>query len=449
MIPRPKIVVMGAGSCFFGRTAIIQTTQSEILRSGTLALVDTDPDALATMMSLGRRVIEATNAPTDLVGSTDRRDVLPDADFVVLTFSTRNAHLRGLEAEVSAKYGVTMSSADTIGPGGIFRALREIPTLLGIAEDIRAMAPEAWVINLVNPTAVLGIALMRYAEGIRSFALCDGNPEPRSRLSYLKAVGILPADAERVPPEVEKKLDLAIGGVNHFTWMVRFRYGAKDMLPGWRDHVAAKAANDTPDGDGESRFNNSYAVELMDVYGAYPTFTVHTKEYVPFYQGHGVTPVMPGPLIPFDGKRRQRMMDQHMAETRAYASGARPIAELFSQPSFEQLPGSHHDPALDAIESMWAGLGKALFVNSANRGAVTNMAHDAFLELRSDIDMAGPRPQPFGEMPARPPRANSTSSGHPRTGRRCRGHLRPQVGAARASDRSHRQQPWRRTRDHG
>ena len=87
------------------------------------------------------------------------RDVLKGADFVVLTFADRGVHFRGVDCEVSKKYGVYMCSGDTIGPGGIFRSLREIPKALAVAKDVRRLAPKAWLINYINPTAVLGIAL--------------------------------------------------------------------------------------------------------------------------------------------------------------------------------------------------------------------------------------------------------------------------------------------------
>jgi len=159
----PKVVVIGAGSFFFGRPVIWNMTHSEVLRGGTLALVDTKPDVLETFVNLAKRTIEATGAPTKLIASTDRREMLKDADFVVYTFSERNAYFRGLDCEIALKHGVRMCSGDTIGPGGIFRACREIPKALAMTKDIEELAPNAWVINFVNPTAVLGIALMRYA----------------------------------------------------------------------------------------------------------------------------------------------------------------------------------------------------------------------------------------------------------------------------------------------
>jgi len=135
---------MGAGSYFFARPVIWNMTQSPVLREGTLALVDVNPEVLDTFVNLAKRAIETTGAPLKLVASTDRREVLEDADFVVNTFSDRNAYFRGLDCEIALKHGVRMCSGDTIGPGGMFRACREVPKALAIAEDVEKLAPEAW-----------------------------------------------------------------------------------------------------------------------------------------------------------------------------------------------------------------------------------------------------------------------------------------------------------------
>ena len=387
---QPKVVVIGAGSYFFGRPAIWNTVTSEILKPGTLALVDTDAEVLATMMRIAERAIEAANAPTTLVGSTERRDVLDGADFVILTFSRRNAHFRGVDCTISAKHGVRMCSGDTIGPGGIFRALREIPVALAVARDMEELAPDGWLINLVNPTSVLGIALMRHAK-VRSFALCDGNHEPHQRLHTLKRVGILPDDATFVPPEVERKLDLAVGGVNHCTWMVRFNHDGRDMMPAWREKLAAEVAGESAEAKAKPRYNAHYALRLMDLYGAFPTAVSHTKEYVPFFQGYGISPVEPEPIAVFDAEVRAREMAESWKLNEEYASGARPMSEFFDT--------GRADHATDIVESMWGGLRQPFYVNSPNRGAVCNLPDDAFLELRCDVDMQGPRPQRFGAFP--------------------------------------------------
>ncbi len=389
----PKVTVIGAGSFFFGRPIIYKMATSEVMAGGTLALVDTDKKVLDTMMRLARRVFAETKCGVRLTGSTDRKKVMKGSDFVVLTFSYRNAHFRGVDTQVAAKHGIRMCSSDTIGPGGIFRALREVPVALDVVRDAQELCPDAWVVNFVNPTTVLGMALRRYAPGTKSFALCDGHHEPYCTLRWCKEVGILPADATAVPPEVENKLDLAIGGVNHCTWMVRFRYDGKDMLPAWRKTLARRAGAEKkePGGHSKARHNAGYALKLFDLYGAYPTAVGHTKEYVPFFQGYGAAPVEPESITLFDAELRARRMADAWKVTEDYASGK------LSARHFVKHGRSDH--ATDIMESMWGGLGKSFYINSPNGGAVTNLPDDAFIELRSDVDMRGPRHQPFGEFP--------------------------------------------------
>jgi len=389
----PKITVIGAGSYFFGKPVIHKMAASPIMAGGTLALVDTNAKALATMMKIGRRVFDDTRCGVKLIGDVDRRKVMEGSDFIVLTFSRRNAYFRGVDTRIAARHGIRMCSSDTIGPGGIFRALREIPVALDVARDAEDLAPDAWLVNFVNPTAVLGIALMRYAPRIKSFALCDGNHEPYNTLMWCKRAGIVSENTSALPPEVSAKLDLAIGGVNHCTWIVRFRYGKKDLMPVLRRWAAgqAKAEKKNPGQKAKPRYNANYALQLFDIYGAYPTAISHTKEYVPFFQGYGQKRNYPEPIKLFEADVRAKEMAAAWEITEQYAEGSLSVREF--------LDKTENDHATDIIESMWGGLNKQFYINSANRGAVANLAPDAFLELRCDLDMHGPRPQPFGQMP--------------------------------------------------
>ncbi len=390
----PKIVVIGAGSYFFGKPVIYNMIHSEILRGGTLALVDTDPAVLDTMMKLAKRAKEYAGTDTEIIGSVDRTEVMKDADFVVLSFSFRNAYYRGIDTRIALKYGVTMCSSDTIGPGGIFRAMRELPEILRVADDVRRLAPKAWLINFINPTSVMGIGLMRLAPDIRSFALCDGNHEPYVRNMFLRWIGVLPEDTLTTPPEVDAKFDMAITGVNHCTWLFRLNYDGKDYLPKLREFVATQAAKEyetQPSPKAKPRLNMNYALDLMDIYGAYPTAVSHTKEYVPFYQGYGVSPAFPEPIIAFDAYNRADEMAEAWAATERLANGEASIEEFF-----EKGRGDH---ATDIIEAMWGELGKKFYINTSNRGAVTNLPDDAFLELRCDLSMEGPKPIKVGDLP--------------------------------------------------
>lgn len=400
----PKLAIIGAGSFFFGRPVIWNMGTSPVLRNGTLVLIDRDPAVVATMEKLARRTFAHLGVPARVEASTDRRAVLGDCDFVIPSFSYRNAHFRGIDCRIADKYGVRMCSGDTIGPGGIFRAMREIPHLMAIARDVQELCPHAWVINFVNPSTVLGIALAKYAPQLRSMALCDGPHEPHCSLRLLKTVGILPQDATAVPPRVAARLDLALTGVNHFSWVVRFRYDGKDMMPALRDARAVLAAKERQqaaiqassldvhqNANAKGLYNSSYGLQLTDLFGAWPDCVAHTKEYVPYWQGLGQAPCDPAPLAVFDAEDRQKKMDERWAETVAYAEGKKPIAQFIAE--------GKSDHATDIVESMWGGLGKMFRVNTPNRGAVDNMPADAFLELASHVDMSCVQPLHVGPLP--------------------------------------------------
>lgn len=390
----PKVAVIGAGSYFFGKPVIWNMIKSEILSGGTLVLVDTNPDTLKTMMELAQRAIDATNSPSKVIGSTDRREVLKDCDFVVLSFSEKNTWYRGVDTRIAKKYGVTMCSSDTIGPGGIFRAMREIPEMLRVCSDVEELCPDAWLINFINPTSVLGIALMRYAPKVKSFALCDGNHLPHATTYYMRLAGVI-GEEESPSAEMVKDFEYKIAGVNHCTFMTECNYKGKDRIQNFKKALAKHAKAEQikgPSPKAKPRLNHDYALQLMDIYEAYPTAISHTKEYVPFFQGYGIMPNTPEPIIPFDAYNRSEEMAEAWEKTKKLASGEIPIEEFLSL--------DNGDHATDIIESMWGNLGKDFFINSANRGAVTNMPDDAFLELRCNVNMEnGPQPKPFGEMP--------------------------------------------------
>ena len=211
---------------------------------------------------------------------------------------------------------------------------------------------------------------------------------------YLHQLGLLPEGTEAVPPEMDEKFDLRIAGVNHCTWILRCFYDGKDYMPVLREFVAREARREyepRPSDKAKPRLNMNYALELMDLYGAFPTAVSHTKEYVPFYQGYGVTPVTPEPIICFDGYNRADEMAAAWRETEKIADGTTPIEQFFAS--------GRGDHATDIIESMWGNLGKKFYINSPNRGAVGNLPDDAFLELLCDLDLNGSRPRPVGDMP--------------------------------------------------
>ena len=382
----PKVVIVGAGSLFFGRKAIWQMVHSPHLQNGTLALVDTDAERLDKMKRLAEMVIKHNGVPLKLEASTDRREVLQGADFVVLSFADRNAHFRGIDCEVSAKYGIRMCSGDTIGPGGVFRTLRELPEIVDTCRDIEDLCPDTWVINYINPTAVMGIALAREFPRLKTLALCDAQWGLRN--GYANAAGV-PND---------ENFELLVAGPNHFTWVLKAEYDGQDVLPKIVERVRKNSEEDVnrqaQGGRSQAKgyLNNTIALELYEAFGVLPTVLGHTKEYVRFYQGHGKSgrDQVP-PLKLFEVPTRLEWTADVWKRVDGYLDGSVPIAE------FDEEFGS--DPATDLIENMWTDSQTIRPVNVMNRGAVPNLADDAFLELFCKVSMEGAKPLPCPPLP--------------------------------------------------
>jgi alpha-galactosidase len=387
----PKVVILGAGSLFFGRQAVWQMTHSSHLNQGTLALVDTDSERLEAMAAMAEKVIDHNDVPLALEASTDRRDVLEGADFVVLSFADQTVKYRGLDCEVSLKHGIRMCSGDTIGPGGIFRAMRELPEILAAAEDIRDICPETWVISYINPTTVHGIGLSKYAPDLKSFALCDSLHMPHVKEKYARMAGII-AEGEHLTADQDAAFDLRIAGVNHFTWLLKAELDDQDVVPEIVEALRQEANEESEQDLGaKRRFNATIGIILYDIYGYVPACVGHTKEYMRFWQGLGTLPEPVPPLSIWETEDRYALHEAMWRQVKAFANGETPIE------TFNSTFGPDH--ATDIIESMVGDLGKPFYINTLNRGAVPNMPDDAFLELLCDIDMSGPRPRAVGEMP--------------------------------------------------
>lgn len=388
----PKVTVIGAGSLFFGRQAIWQMVHSPHLNSGTLALVDIDLDRLAKLKKLAEMVVASAGVSLKIEATADRRAVLPGSDFVVLSFAKDTVRYRGLDTVISEKYGIRMCSGDTIGPGGVFRAMRELPHILDCASDVEELCPDAWVINYINPSAVNGMALMRFAPQIKSFGLCDSLHMPHVKRSYAERAGIV-GKGEKLTADQDARFDLRIAGVNHFTWVLRAEYDGKDVMSDIGEAIGRRAATETDGGDKGAKAVNNDAIgyQLFQMFDKVPACVAHTKEYVRYWQGHGVTKEDIPKLSLWETEARYARHREMWDQIDGFISGATPIED------YMKTFGPDH--ATDIIENMVGGLGKPFYINTRNDGAVTNMADDAYLELLCDVDMDGPRPRPVGDMP--------------------------------------------------
>ncbi len=390
---RPKVTVIGAGSLFFGRQAIWQMASSPQLNNGTLSLVDTNPAHLAAMADLARKVVDHTGVNLKIEADTDRREVMRDSDFVVLSFAEKSVKYRGIDCALSEQLGgIRMCSGDTIGPGGVFRTLRELPVIMACCRDVAELCPEAWVINYINPTAANGIGIKLYAPELKSFALCDGLHMPHVKNKYARRAGII-GEEETLSPAQDRDFDFQISGPNHFTWILKAEYQGEDLTPKIAEHLRLRAAEETDglDTGAKAAFNNTITYELYKAYGCIPACTAHTKEYVRFWQGWGRNEPAAGTLKLWETADRYERHWQMWNEVTRYNLGVDSIDTFMAK--------TKPDHATDIIETMWSGQDKPFYVNTANRDTVPGMPKNAFLEMLCDLNMQEVTPRPTVPAP--------------------------------------------------
>ncbi len=375
-----KIVVVGAGSLFFTRQMFVGMCSSKAFAGSTFTLVDIDEDIARTMAALGQKTVAHTQADLHIDWTTDRLSAFEGADFIILSFASKNAHYRGVDTRLPRKFGIRMCSGDTTGPGGIMRTCREAPKLVAMAHEIEGIAPEAWVINYVNPTATMGMALAGHADLKHWFALCDAQKMPDFKERIIRRCGLVGED-EPVPTELYNSVAMKVAGINHFTWMTELKQDGKDLLPRLHEWLVKMAR--------ESEMQRA-ALELWDGIGYYPTIIGHTAEYVPYFQdrGRNTDDVV---IHLFDAEKRKRWIADHWTDIRAYVSGEKPIAEFVEK--------TRSDMVVDIIEGIMTDSGFEGFANVLNRGTVTNLPDDAFLELLCRFSSKGPEALPFGKFP--------------------------------------------------
>lgn len=196
-----KIVIVGGGSFQWVPTLTTDLALTPSLRGAEIVLQDIDATRLARTAPVVEHVSELTGAGFAVRTTTDQREALRGADFVLVNITTGGFESMSLDLEVPWRYGIRQPGGDTIGPGGINRSLRNIPVLIGIARDMEDVCPDAWLLNLTNPMTALCRSVTK-STSIKTVGLCHEVTNFRGMLTLLAG-----ADWNAI--------DLSVTGVNH------------------------------------------------------------------------------------------------------------------------------------------------------------------------------------------------------------------------------------------
>lgn len=364
-----QITFLGAGSTVFARQLMTDILLIDGLDEGCFALVDIDAQRLDLAKQLAERLIAHSGKRWSVRASTERRDVLEGSNFIINTIEVAGLANVRHDFDIPMKYGINQCIGDTIGPGGIFKALRTGPAWLEILRDAEQLCPQAWVLNYTNPMSILTLAALK-GTNMRTVGLCHS----------VQATSKLLAQYLEIPYH---ELEWRCAGINHNAWFTELRHNGQDLYPRLRQKAqVSKIYEQDP-----VRF------EFMLHFGAFVTESSgHFSEYVPYF------------------RKRPDLIERYCREgyrggTGFYAdnwptwranndTSIREMLAGIRELSFERS----HEYGSFIIEAIMKDSPTVIYGNVRNSNLIDNLP-DGCVEVACLVDRNGVQPCHFGALP--------------------------------------------------
>ena len=383
---RTRIVLIGAGSTIFGVNTLADLiAQREHLHGSHIELCDIDAARLARITRLAEHMNAATNADFKFTSTTDYRDVLAGAEFVIVSAEVDRIRRWKLDWEIPFKYGIRHVLGENGGPGGLSHALRTIHLVLGIAEDVERLAPSAYLINFTNPLPRVMLAITRCTR-LKAVGLCHQVNKGYYLVAHI--LGMTPRIEEHFPPPalfhaLTNKIDLQTAGLNHLTWIqeIRETRTGQDLYPMFR----ARLLEFNPKFEPLSR-------RLHKAFGLFPaTGDDHVGEYFSF--AHETSDLKGYDFGKYEagGAALDARVDRSLTD-------ARGLQEFLDWQSAERAAS-----IIAGIVNNWHSY--EITVNVVNNGALPGLPDWAVVELPGIVSASGVTPLP---VPALPPAIMAT-----------------------------------------
>jgi alpha-galactosidase len=382
-----QITIIGGGSYQWTPELLADLLGTPSLHGANFVLEDIDPEPLEKMEPLARKLNEALGSKATFASTTDQRRSLDGADYVIVTISTGGFDSMAVDLDVPARYGIRQSVGDSVGPGGINRALRNIPVLLSVAGDMASVCPDAWLLNITNPMTCLTRAVCRQTE-VRTVGLCHevGNWCMDLAIALGKPM-------EAVTPTV--------AGVNHFPVVTALDVDGADGFAILSDMVAEAGGIGAigphpgrPEAEKFSRLDfvqrHALKLTLFDMWGALPAAgDRHVAEFVPWVltEASGWGANVNVELTSID--TREEHQAGYIADVNAWLAGTKDL----------QTWQSGELPAL-VIDSLVTGTPRQLPVNIPNAGQVPDVPDGCVVESIGVVDGDGIRGRDVARLPA-------------------------------------------------
>ena len=381
-----KVTFMGAGSTVFSKNVLGDTMLCDAFHDVEISLYDIDEKRLEESYLLISKMNDSVNEGRATIkkylGVSERREALKNADFVI------NAIQVGLydpctiiDFEIPKKYGLRQTIGDTLGIGGIFRALRTIHVLKDFARDIEEVCPNAWLLNYTNPMAMLTGYMLRYTK-VKTVGLCHSVQVCSEGL--LKGLNM----SDKLEGRHEK-----IAGINHMAWLLEIKdRDGNDLYPEIKKRAKEKNANE--------KHGDMVRYDYIDKLGYYCTeSSEHNAEYNPFYIKPNRNDLVDKFNIPLDEYPR-RCVNQIEGWQKQYE-------ELMAGGKIEHTRSREY--ASHIMEAIYTNKPYKIGGNVINNGVITNLPYDACVEVPCLVDGEGIHPTFVGALPLQLAAMNSSN----------------------------------------
>jgi alpha-galactosidase len=394
----PKIAFLGAGSTIFAKNLLTDILTFPELAGSTVALHDIDPVRLETTLQVGKMVAGVLGVNPVLEAHLDRRAALEGADYAIGMFQVGGYEpCTVTDFEIPKQFGLRQTIADTLGVGGIMRALRTIPVYLEMCRDMEALCPDVTLLNYVNPMAMVTGAILR-ATSIRTVGLCHSVQGTAAQL----------AEDINVPID---DINYLCAGINHMAFYLRFERDGEDLYPLINKVIDEERVPDW----------NRVRFEMFKRLGYFPTeSSEHFAEYVPWFIKRDRPDLIEKYNIPLDEYIRRcevqiagweaarQVIEDPGAEidydllvrdlTEAGATDAE-IDYVRGLLSGLNLGQPSHEYGAFIIHAIETGQPRVIYGNVMNDGLIDNLPHDACVEVPCLVDKNGVQPTRIGSLP--------------------------------------------------
>lgn len=367
----PRIAFIGAGSMVFAKTLISDILSFSEFSNAELVLMDIDAHRLEQTKKIADTMVENEDLDATIEETTDRGKALEGADYVINMINVGGTEPFENEIRIPEKYGVEQSIGDTTGPGGIFRALRTIPTLLDIADDMEDLCSDAVFLNYTNPMAIL-CKTMFDATDIETIGLCHSVPHTAKVL----------ADYVGVP---ENELNYWVAGINHMAWFLEATHNGESIYPTLYEVMT----------DEKTYERDTVRFQMLKHFGLFPTESSHhMSEYLPYFR------TSPELIKEFTGTDYAERMP-----TATYLEGWKSRSEDRDSPILDidlddVSVERSEEYASRIIHSLETNTPRRFNLNVSNEtGAIKNLPSDACVEVPTFVDGSGIHPSSVGELP--------------------------------------------------